>query len=194
MGQIHIASRRLSKESLLRRFPGAQIVDTTSKGNEFIKLSPFYPHGGIPVPFSKWVSYSVEGVWQGLKVFENEGVDFSCFENHSMRNIKRTIKKHGRIRGHQRGDNPNDILGFVEAKREIYIPTYEWVLKNRANGEIDRLRLMAERTDLVLLDYNTCECPFDPIKPLSHASLVRAFISGAYPTCGHGDELNLFSI
>lgn len=194
MKHIYIASKRLSPLSLERRFPGAQIIDTTSRGSEFIRLSPFYPHGGIPVPFSKWVSYSVEGVWQGLKVFENEGVDFRCFENHSMRNIKRTIKKHGRIMGHQRGDNPYDILVFVEAKREIYVPTYEWMLENRANKEIDRLRLMAEKSDLVLLDYNTCESPFDPIKPLSHASLVRAFICGVYPTGVHSEELNLFNI
>ena len=32
-------------------------------------LSPFYPHGGIPIPFSGSVtSQSVEGIWQGLKV------------------------------------------------------------------------------------------------------------------------------
>ena len=36
------------------------------------KLSPFYPHGGIPVPFSEGVTATcVEAVWQGLKVFES---------------------------------------------------------------------------------------------------------------------------
>ena len=46
------------------------------------KLSPFYPHGGIPVPFSESVTaMCVEAVWQGLKVFENCGIDTELFKN-----------------------------------------------------------------------------------------------------------------
>jgi hypothetical protein len=53
------------------------LIDVTSRGSEpWVRLSPFYPHGGIPVPFTPGVvSASVEGIWQALKVFERTDVD-----------------------------------------------------------------------------------------------------------------------
>ncbi|MEV0668107.1 hypothetical protein AB0I58_42465 [Spirillospora sp. NPDC050365] len=60
---IHLASRRRTLASLTAEFPGAQIIDATSKAMEpWVRLSPFYPHGGIPVPFCEGVTaQSVEG-------------------------------------------------------------------------------------------------------------------------------------
>lgn len=78
--EIIIKNKRCKKENILKEYPDAIIIDVTSKGEgEWQKLSPFYPHGGIPVPFSDGIrSMSVEGVWQGLKVFENgTGIDRS---------------------------------------------------------------------------------------------------------------------
>lgn len=55
------------------------IIDVTSKADEpWVRFSPFFPHGNIPVPFSDGVVAScVEGIWQALKVFESEDVDTS---------------------------------------------------------------------------------------------------------------------
>ena len=57
------------------KHPDAIIADVTSHAKDsLIKLSPFYPHGGIPVPFSNGVTATcVEAIWQGLKVFEGAG-------------------------------------------------------------------------------------------------------------------------
>ena len=45
---VLVASRRRTRLSL--DFPGALILDVTSRGAEpWIRLSPFYPRGGIPV-------------------------------------------------------------------------------------------------------------------------------------------------
>ena len=73
----------------------AILADVTSHAaDDLKKLSPFYPHGGIPVPFSEGVTaMCVEAVWQGLKVFENCGIDTELFKNGTMRNIKRTVIK-----------------------------------------------------------------------------------------------------
>ena len=58
-----------------REFGNPEIIDVTSKGNEpWVKFSPFYPHGDNPVPFLDRTAQSVEGIWQALKVFENEDV------------------------------------------------------------------------------------------------------------------------
>ena len=59
-----------------------------------VRFSPFFPHGSIPVPFSPGVTgQSVEGIWQGLKVFESEDIDLQKFEITNMKSIKRSSAK-----------------------------------------------------------------------------------------------------
>ncbi|HXV94472.1 MAG TPA: hypothetical protein VD813_14295, partial [Pseudonocardia sp.] len=73
---LHVAHRQVSREKLEKRFPGATVLDVTSRGPQpWVRFSPFYPHGGIPVPLSPGAyGQSVEGIWQGLKVFERADV------------------------------------------------------------------------------------------------------------------------
>ena len=180
---IIIESKRKKLENILKKYPDALIVDVTSKATDgLVKLSPFYPHGGIPVPFSEgYTSTCVEGIWQGLKVFEDEDVDISMFLNDTMKGIKRTVRKHGRVLGHRKGVHGTEILGYVEAKHQIYIPAYRWMLEHRAMYIIERLRKASETKTIVLLDYNTCCNVDDETKPLSHAYLVKAYAEGLYP-------------
>ena len=50
---IIIESKKKKLERILHEHPGAEVRDVTSKAeDELVKLSPFYPHGDIPVPFS----------------------------------------------------------------------------------------------------------------------------------------------
>ena len=79
---IIIESKRKKIENILKAYPDAIIADVTSNAKDgLVKLSPFYPHGGIPVPFSPGITAECveEGIWQGLKVFENEGIDTAMF-------------------------------------------------------------------------------------------------------------------
>ena len=40
--------------TILKKYPDAILADVTSGSKDgLVKLSPFYPHGGIPVPFSE---------------------------------------------------------------------------------------------------------------------------------------------
>ena len=180
---IQIASKQCKRENLLKRFPGAIIADVTSQATDgLVKLSPFYPHGDIPVPFSEgYTAASVEGIWQGLKVFEQEDIDLSLFANTSMKQLKRTVRKHGAVLGHRKGVHGTTILGYVEAKQLIYIPTYRWMLEHKAMYIIERLRQASQTKTIILLDYNTCCEVDDPTKPLSHAYLVKAYAEGLYP-------------
>ena len=180
---IIIDSKRKKTENILKKYPNAIIADVTSQANDgLVRLSPFYPHGGIPVPFSEeYTATCVEGIWQGLKVFENEDIDISMFLNDTMKGIKRTVRKHGRVLGHRKGVHGTEILGYVEAKHQIYIPAYRWMLEHRAMDIIERLRKASETKTIVLLDYNTCCNVDDETKPLSHAYLVKAYAEGLYP-------------
>lgn len=174
---IIVKNKRCSVNKIMGEYPDAVIIDVTSKGSApWHKLSPFYPHGGIPVPFMEGItSMSVEGIWQGLKVFDNYGIDRESFRNDTMKNIKRTTRKYGRTRGHYKADT-NELLEYIPARKLIYLPSYFWMLRNRCASQIEEIkRLSAERT-VVLLDYDTNGDIDDYRKPLSHASLIKRYI------------------
>lgn len=179
---IIVESHRKKEESLRKKYPEAIIADVTSHAKDsLIKFSPFYPHGDIPVPFSDGLkSMSVEGIWQGLKVFDSSDIDMKMFQNNTMSNIKRTVRKNGVPIGHRKLDT-GELLGYIEARHKIYIPSYKWVLENKVAGIIDRLKEASIDKTILLLDYNTnCDVD-DASKPLSHAFLIKAYVEGLYP-------------
>ena len=61
---LAVDGRRKSPATLRRAWPGATLLDVTSRGPEpWVRFSPFFPHGGIPVPGRPGVLVrSVEGV------------------------------------------------------------------------------------------------------------------------------------
>jgi hypothetical protein len=64
------------------------------------------------------------------------------------------------------------LLEYVEARRLIYVPSYQWVLRQRLAPELEVLRKQAAQRTMVLLDYETNADILDVRRPLSHASLV----------------------
>jgi len=179
MHEVFVGSRRKQRKTLEQAHPGAEILDLTSKGPEpWVRFSPFFPHGGIPVPLSPGVTAeSVEGIWQALKVFESAGVDPTKLAITSMKGIKRTVRKHGRVLGHRRGLRGDGLLDYAAARRSIYLPAYRFVLENRLVEEVERLRTVARSHPVVLLDYETNASLEDLSRPLSHASLVARYVT-----------------
>jgi hypothetical protein len=155
------------------------VVDVTSRGPQpWVRLSPFFPHGDIPVPFSPGVvSASVEGIWQGLKVFERADVDPGKLRVTSMSGLKRTTRRYGPVRGHRAGLRGAELLDYRTARRQIYLPSFRWVLSHRVPDLVDELRRLAAG-ELVLLDYTTNGDPDDASTPLSHAALIAHHLSG----------------
>lgn len=185
---IIIDSKRKKPATILKKYPGAILADVTSgaKGG-LVKLSPFYPHYDIPVPFSEgYTATCVEAIWQGLKVFEGSDVDVQMFQNDTMKNIKRTVRRFGKPLGHRKGVKGTELLGYIEARKQIYIPTYRWVLENKVADIIERLREASDSgKTIVLLDYDTNADVENTKKPLSHASLIKAYAEDVYP---YGDS------
>lgn len=178
---IVVESRRKAPATIERQWPGATVIDVTSKGIEpWVRFSPFDPHGGIPIPgLPGELAQSVEGLWQGLKVFEREGVDPSRWAVTTMQGIKRAGKGRGAVRGHRFGED--GLLGYRDARVRIYLPAYRWVLENRLADEVARLREQAAGGRLVLLDYETNGDVDDLSSPLSHAALVKRHADGQWP-------------
>ena len=161
---IIIESKRKKPETILKKYPDAILADVTSGAKDgLVKLSPFYPHGGIP----------------------GCGVDVEMFKNDTMKNIKRTVRRFGKPLGHRKGVHGSELLGYIEARKLIYIPTYKWVLENKVSFIIDRLREASKTKTIVLLDYDTNADVENAKKPLSHASLIKAYVEGVYP---YGEE------
>lgn len=181
---IIIESKRKKPATILKQYPDAILADVTSSAKDgLVKLSPFYPHYGIPVPFSEgYTATCVEAIWQGLKVFEGCDVDTSLFGNDTMKGLKRTVRRYGKPLGHRKGVNGTVLLDYIEARKQIYIPTYKWVLENKVAWIIDKMRNASNRGEtIVLLDYDTNADVENAKKPLSHASLIKAYVEGIYP-------------
>ena len=175
---IFVESRKKKEKTLNAKYPNAIIIDLTSKSeSEYKVFSPFYPHGNIPVPFSHNIfSCSVEGVWQGLKVFESNDVDTSKFNITDMKGIKRSVRVFGKIKGHREGVNGIKILDYKTARKEIFIKTYYWLLENKLKKQVEKLADLAKKRDIVLLDYETNTDIENFNKPISHAGLVKHYI------------------
>jgi hypothetical protein len=178
-----LESRRRSPATLSRRWPDGTVVDVTSKGEEpWARFSPFYPHGGIPVPNTPGrTAQSVEGLWQGLKVFESEDVDPKVLDITTMRGIKRSARSRGGVRGHRFGLDSPALLPYRDARLLIYLPAYRWALDHRLTAEVARLRELAARGTVVLLDYETNDDVNDLSRPLSHAGLLIRYVEGRWP-------------
>lgn len=78
---ICIDSKRC-KQGILRKRYGedAVICDDTSQSQnkQLVRISPFFPHGDIPVSFSNEITATyIEAVGQGLKMFEKCDGDIS---------------------------------------------------------------------------------------------------------------------
>ena len=182
---IKVVNKKRKIEKIRSAYPNAFIFDVTSSSpdDEGRLLSPFYPHCHIPIPGDsrEMTATCVEAIWQGLKVFEGADVDVELFKNDTMKNIKRTFRRFGRPLGHRKGVNGTELLGYIEARKLIYIPTYKWVLENKVANIIERLRDANKTKTIVLLDYDTNADVENAKKPLSHASLIKAYVEGIYP-------------
>ena len=183
MMKIYVANKKSKIENIRKKYPNASIFDITSTSEyEILRvLSPFYPHGNIPVPGMPNIKAAcVEAVWQGLKVFEDCGVDYETLRNDTMKDIKRTVRKYGNPLGHQYG---NRLLNYADARWLIYLPTYLYMLENVPSVQhtLQRIKERLQEKDIVFLDYNTNCNVVDYSKPVSHAGLVKAYLEGNYP-------------
>ena len=174
---IFIENIKKSKNRLNKKYPNSKFIDITSEADDiFVKFSPFFPHHEIPIPNSPNIySETVEGVWQGLKVFSQNDIDISKFYITNMKGIKRLTKNFGQPIGHRNGIN-GEVIDYISARKLIYVPTYRWVLDNKLKDEISILLNIALNNDIVFLDFET-NCDIENIsKPLSHAFIVKQYL------------------
>ncbi len=164
-------------------YSNARVYDVTCDDYNYTsRLNPLYPHGDIPVPYENGMTaMSLEAIWQGLKVFENEDVNPYIFNKHKKDEIIRTADKYGALLGYRRGINHLPVYDEVEARRKIYCKTFRWILENKAMDIINKMRELATQQDIIIIDNSTNPDINDTSQPLSIGYLIKAYVEGLPP-------------
>jgi hypothetical protein len=158
---------------ILKEFPNAVILDVRSKGL-MCKLSPKYGWKDIPVPGCDGeTSLSVDGIWQGLKVMRNSGVNKRYFKKDMMVEKERG----GEVKGYRFGGE-KELLSEAEARKMILVPAYEWVLENRCGKLMKVLKKISEERTVVLLDGSVNDDIENVSEPFSIASVIKNHLEG----------------
>lgn len=142
------------------------VVDLTTinRYNPFAKLSPYYPHSDIPILNSPYLlSNSVNEVWQIL-----------CVNKETSGEYKDVLFR--------KGIGINEYYTYEEARSEILLPTYRWMLENKAFDIICQLREYNEKGGtIVFIDKTSNTDITDVSQPLSFAFLLKAYIECTFP-------------
>ncbi|KAL6045842.1 BACK domain-containing protein [Balamuthia mandrillaris] len=196
-GPILIRPRRMSGELLEELGKQAVLVDITpsSTDNRWRKFGLAYPHGMIPIPGheNKW-SMSVEGLYEGLKVFERAGVDRSVMTKTSMKGLRRQEHRNGPLLGWATSlkQKPTKLMAVKEARWKLLLPAYKTVLERHLLEEVAELRQMLdEGKRLVILDgqTNTDLCNYE--KDVSAAALLKRYLEGRWPSSEEKEQEEL---
>ena len=154
-------------------------IDISGKGaGEWNVLSPTFSHGDIPVPGMPGVtSRTVEGIWEGLKRFENEGENVALFEADKPKKRKVT-EAAGRFVGYAYGTET--LKDELEARQKIFIPAYTWMVKNapEARAKFDELVELARKNTLHIYDGLENSDAHDP-RPYSYAAMLTDMLKDA---------------
>ena len=150
-------------------------INVSSYGDEPYRIfSPFSssPSYRIPVPGQEQLrSSSVESIWQGLKIINGQ-TDFSLFE-------RTPRKRAGRVEGHQYGQ---EVLGYQEARRQIYLPAYTYHVVNNALDVVkDNLEVRLQQGTVTFYDVESNGDINDLSRPYAHASLLSNLLDVLLP-------------
>lgn len=109
-----------------------------------------------------------------MKVGRDYRIDPDKFQATSSKGLKRKFAP-GELLGHRKGVR-GEILGYIPARRLLYLPSYRFVLEQYLSEQVAMLRYMAEQYPVVLLDVFINGDIDDPRTPLSHAALLKRFL------------------
>ena len=140
-------------------------------------LSPYYPWGNIPVPFSLgFKAESVMAIWEGLKVHTLRSIDKNIFSMKNLNGLNKLKTDFGEFIGYKRGISYDFIYNEEEAFQQIFIPSYRWTLEHGASKMIYWLRNNIHK-NIVLIENPKEIIP----NRLSPAKLLKAYVLGKSP-------------
>lgn len=148
-------------------FPGALVLDVTL-GGAMMKMDPGYPIGGVEIPGKFRKGLSVNGVWEGLKVFEKkDGIDERWMVDERKVGKVRGCKSWGKLMGIRVRE---EVIGEEDGK-ELMRELYEGLMKERFGRVLEGIRKEAEKRVVVLLDYKD-----ESDRPFNHVEVLKELI------------------
>jgi len=172
------------KEDILER--GGKIIDVskTSTDTNWRQLNYSWPHSFIPFPYNRKdranYGLSVKGIWESLKVFENEGVDIVlCTQATMTKRIPNETR--GSFLGWQAGIFGTRILQSEEAAKKILFPTYRFMLEHNCQSQIMELQNMYQSGQPILLIDTATNEEIAEKSEVSSAWLLKMYLEGKYP-------------
>ena len=136
--------------------PGDQRTwcDVTTHGSQFRHLSPMLL-GPVPL-YAGMYSQNMENAWQYAKVYQGYEYAERYFPWAQAGWLARRAERYpmgkGAIPLHSLW--AGDELGYIEARRRIYIPLYAQAVRFHALALFLTLRQIAEHGDLVIVDFD----------------------------------------
>ncbi len=189
MKQVKFCTREQGLEILAERNKERVAFDVSSYAPyPFRALSPFFYWNfkafarKIPVPGQegKW-AYSVESIWQGLKIIDGK-TNFDMFEKEPYKRPPKNESEFSKVDGFlfEKGI----IKDYVEARKRIFVPAYTYMFKvfgtfnefvQYSEGAI--LFNIQNNIETFLYDVDDNPNIEDISKPYSHASLLCDLIN-----------------
>ncbi len=161
-----LAERLVKQDGLL--------IDASTPSLPYNMLSPFFVWDKvIPVPeMEDFKSRTVEGIWQGLKLV-NDKIDKSLFDAKKIK--KRRVEPYGSCKFLFKGERIN----YVEARKKIYKPSYEWMFHNLLPRDLkESLYILAENNiQLYFFDVDDNSDIENTSSSFSHSSLLVDIIN-----------------
>lgn len=177
MELVQFATRR-RVAALHDAYPFALFYDTSTHApyardfsyiRDASEFSPFQiAEPKIPIPGRSERSDTVEGIWQGLKIIGGQ-IDTSYFHGKGRR-------RYGRVEGHS---YHGKRIGYVEARTDIYIPSYKFMIGNCiVPATLDEIYALA-RNDVKQFFFDVDENTdiSDKSSPLAHSSVLVSIIN-----------------
>jgi hypothetical protein len=172
-GILFLPSDRLKRKKEDECLPAnAVFVNVSARGADgWNALSPFYDHGGIPVPgMPGKLSKTVEGLWQGLMRFPDQREKLEMFET------GKPTKRKGTPLGYVYGSE--FITGVVQARKLIYVPAFRWMVENCPEAQAKYAELLElAKTHWVLIHDTEKNGKIDVDLPFAHASLLADMVN-----------------
>lgn len=163
-------------------------IDVTSRGDEYRALSPFLL-GPVPLYAGYW-SRTMENAWQYAKVYPEHTYGNYWPWAFTGWNDPRAVRY-----PMGKGAKPlhtlwaGDKLGYVDARRRVYIPLYAWAVRFYQPYLLSGLReAHLEGRDLVLVDFDAYDhrqagltwedVINDPHRKMGHGFVLAMMIEG----------------
>ena len=148
-------------------FPKALVFDVTIEG-AMKRLDPDFPIGNVRIPGKRRKGLSLNGVWEGLKVFDKkEEIDEGWMMDERKVGKKRGCKSWGKLKGIWIEDGEVEI----EEGKRIFEEMYRELVMERFERVIEGLRREAEKRTVVLLDYKE-----ERVRPFNHVEVLKEML------------------